>query len=174
MIPIVGCPAECQFGQIPRSDYHTSGFVRQIHQQKGTLSCLCIFVSNIMDTFILPDFLKMQPHRFADIDFLQFRTHLVNQLPCIVIGSVRCPKAWHCHRLDVLSWQSQHIKGSHRHQQGKCRIQTAGDTDYRSLRACMLISLFQAICLNRENLLTAFLSGRFIGWHERRSVKLSA
>ena len=77
-----------------------------------------------MHAHILSDIRKMLFHGSLDIYLDQRGTKCFGKLAGIVIRSVRCAKAWHGHSQNIFSFQSQHIKCTHRHKQSKCGIQT--------------------------------------------------
>ena len=131
MVSVVGGPAQCQFRHIPCTDDQCIFLVCDVHQHLRAFPGLPIFIDNIMTFHILPDIGKMSGHRFSDIHFPQSYTQSLRQQAGIFIRPVRCSEAGHGHCYNSFSGKLQQVKGTHRHQQCQCGIQSSGDSEDR-------------------------------------------
>ena len=148
MIPVIGGPSESQLGKIPCSNDQAAALIGQIHQNLCPLSGLCIFIGHIMRSTVLSDVSEMNRHRIFNTYLSERSSQFFRQSARVLVGSVRCSETGHCDRQNILSRKTQHVKGSCCHQQGQCRIQTAGNADNRVSALRMLQPFSQAERLN--------------------------
>ena len=115
----------------------------------------------------------MNIHGICDRNLNQSCSDFLRHLTGILISSVCCTKARHCHSDDILLISSKHVKCACRYKQCKCRIQTSGNTDNSSSCIRMSQTFLQSHCLDRQDLLTALCAGLFIRWNKRLLRKCS-
>ena len=155
MIPVIGGPSESQLGKIPCSNDQAAALIGQIHQDLCSLPGLRVFIRDIMRVAVLPDVAEVNRHCVFNAYLAKRGSQFFRQSARIVVGPVRGTEPGHGDRQDILSRNAQHVKGPCRHQQGKCRIQTAGNADNRMSALRMLQSFPQTERLNIQNLITA-------------------
>ena len=170
VIPVIGCPAQCQLGHVARSDHQPACSVGDIHQHLGSLSCLAVFKGYIMYVAVLSDITEMQTDRLPDIHLGQSGAQRPGQPAGIIIGPVRRSEAGHGNGMDIFPGKPQHIKGAYCNEKRQCGIQSAGNTHDRRFAADMLISLFQAEGLDGKDLIAAVVSFRLIRGHKGHAV----
>ena len=74
VITIVGRPAKSQLGKISRSHKNAAFLVCRIHQDLGTLTCLAVFISHIVDLGIMSDIPEVDIYRLFNIHLSKFCT----------------------------------------------------------------------------------------------------
>ena len=121
----------------------------------------------------MSDVTEMNIHRICDRNLDQSCSDFLRHLTGILISSVCCTKARHCHSNDILLISSKHVKCACRYKQCKCRIQTSGNADNSSSCIRMSQTFLQSHCLDRQDLLTALCAGLFIRRNERLLRKCS-
>ena len=72
MVTIVGCPSKSQLGKISRSHKNAAFLVCRIHQNLGTLTCLAVFISHIVDLGIMSDIPEVDIYRLFNIHLSKF------------------------------------------------------------------------------------------------------
>ena len=74
VITIVGCPPQSQLGKISRSHKNSTFLVCRIHQDLGTLTCLTVLISHIVDVRIMSDIPEVYIYRLFNIHLSKFCT----------------------------------------------------------------------------------------------------
>ncbi len=88
MVAVVGCPAECQFGEVACADDEAVHLVGDIHQQLSALACLAVFVGHVVDGRIVVDVAEMLQTGLLNRNFFQGDTEGTDEVAGVGIGTV--------------------------------------------------------------------------------------
>ena len=173
VIAVVGRPAERQLGQIARADNHAALLVGKVHQHQCTHTRLTVLKGDGQILLGLTDVRKMLIDRRLDVHGFERNAIGFRQLFGVALGAGGRAEARHGDSEDALAVELEHIKGVHQHDKRQRGIQAAGQTDNRCLGVRMAQTGRQTGRLQRQDLLTAFVTERLVGRNERRARELA-
>ena len=152
MVTIVCSPAESQFGEIARADDESIVLIGKIHENLRALTCLAVFVGDIMNADVVANVLEMLYAGIANAYFELCDAQFCHQADGIRVSSVGSAEARHGDADDALTVVAQLVVGPYAHEQGKGRIETSADADNDILAPRMDETLGETCHLDAEYL----------------------
>ena len=116
VVAVVGCPAENRLGKVTRTDHKTVAAVGHVHEHLRALSCLAVFIYDVMIARIMSDILEVQSNRFADRNLTEIHAQLLAKYGRVILGSASRAESGHGNADQLVRRHTKRAEGIDRHQ----------------------------------------------------------
>ena len=150
MVGVVRAPSERKLAEIACSAHYRIVGICNVHQNLRALSCLYVFIRDILNRAVVSDVGKMGKASLFYIYFLKCDAKRFHERNRIVVCSARCAKARHCNTDDIRNRSAKFFHCLNAHKQSERRIKAAGNT-YNNILRCYGHPFYKTCNLHFKN-----------------------